>query len=118
MDSFFILVFFKVNNGERVRFWHDPWCSREPLRVFFPNYYDLAVEKWGSVKDHLIRSRVFWSWNIRPRRNLNDWEVEEMGSLLELLEHYEIGDEDMQDEMGWNLDEEKGFTVKSMEVAL
>lgn len=41
-----------------------------------------------------------------------------MGSLLELLEHYEIGDEDMQDEMGWILDEEKGFTVRSMAGAL
>lgn len=34
------------------------------------------------VKDHMIRSRVFCSWNIRRRRNLNDWEIEEMGVVV------------------------------------
>lgn len=26
--AFTVFVRFKINNGERVRFWHDPWCER------------------------------------------------------------------------------------------
>lgn len=70
------------------------------------------------MKEHMVRSRVFCSWNIKPRRNLNDWEIEEMGRLLEVLERAEIGDEGTRDELCWSLDEEKGFTVKSMYTAL
>lgn len=29
--DFFTHIQFKVNKGDRVRFWHDVWCSREPL---------------------------------------------------------------------------------------
>lgn len=27
-EGIFRFVRFKINNGERVRFWHDPWCER------------------------------------------------------------------------------------------
>lgn len=37
-----------------------------------------------------------------------------MGRLLDLLERYAIGERDVNDEMLWGLDEEKGFSVKSM----
>lgn len=61
MDSFFRFTGFKINNGEIVSFWQDPWCEREPLCTLFPECYGLAVDKHGSVKDHMIRSRVFCS---------------------------------------------------------
>lgn len=41
-----------------------------------------------------------------------------MGSLLEALESFEIEDVEMQGEMNWSLDEEKGFIMKSMYTAL
>lgn len=46
-----------------------------------------------------MRIRVLCSWNIQPRRCLNDWEIEEMGRLLELLDGYSFGERDMSDEM-------------------
>lgn len=36
---------FKINNGERVSFWHDPWCERGPLASSFPLCYALAKHK-------------------------------------------------------------------------
>lgn len=47
----------------------------------------------------MIRSRVFCSWDLKPRRNLNDWEIEEMGHLMVVLERYQVGDPDMENEM-------------------
>lgn len=68
-ENFF---WFKINNGERVRYWVDPWCDRRPLAMVFLSCFNLTVNKGGLVKDHIIRSRVFCSWNIQPRRCLND----------------------------------------------
>lgn len=66
----------------------------------------------------MVRSRVFCSWNIQHRRNHNDWEIQEMGRLLETLECAKIVDEGTRDELCWSLDEEKGFTMKSMYTSL
>lgn len=66
----------------------------------------------GSVKEHMIRTRSLCSWNIQTRRSLNDWEIGEIGRLMDLLERYSLGDKELEDEMQWLLNE--GFSVKSM----
>lgn len=63
---------FKVNNEEQVSFWYDSYCSTLPLCSFFPSCYKLANVKRGTIRNHMIRSRVWCSWNIHPRRNPND----------------------------------------------
>lgn len=55
-EDFFKWLRFKVNDGGMVRFWHDPWCFRDPLAVIFLNCYNLVVNKRGTVKEHMIRS--------------------------------------------------------------
>lgn len=81
MEDFFRLVKFKVKKGNRVCFGMDAWCTREPLNILFPYCFELATSKHGSVQDHLICSRVFCLWDLKPRRILNDWEIGEMGQL-------------------------------------
>lgn len=54
MESFSRLISFRVHNGEMMGFWQDPWCTCDPLCFLFPECYDLAIDKWGLVKDHLI----------------------------------------------------------------
>lgn len=61
----------------------------------------------------MIRTRVFCSWNLRPRRNVNDWELEEVSMLLELLEGYHLGSCE-EDERVWLLDMDTGFLVESL----
>lgn len=101
---------------KRVQFWTDPWCSRVALYMLFSVFYSLAKGKSDSVKDCMIRSRAFCSSNVRLRRYLNDWETEDMGKLLEMLENYSLGDRDMEDERVWVLDESNGFSVNSSPV--
>lgn len=76
------------------------------------------MNKFGSVKDHMIRLRVFCSWNLQLRRNLNDLEVEDMGRLFEILDDYSIGDRNLKDEHVWTLDKAGGFSVKSLCAAM
>lgn len=58
-------------------------------------------------------SKVFYSWNIQPRINLNDWDVKDMGQLLQLVERYPLRKRAYEDVRLW-LGENKGFSVKSM----
>lgn len=71
------------------------------------------------MHDNMIRRTGVWcSRNIHPRRNLNDWEIEEMDRPLDLLEKYNLSDRELQDERIWILDEEKKFSIKTMYVVL
>lgn len=63
------------------------------------------------VNDHMVRTQSFCSWNIQLQRNLNDWEVEDISKLIEILDAYNLGDREENDERLWLLDEEKGFSV-------
>lgn len=117
LGSFFRYTRFCVNNDERVRFWHNPWCGAVLLCLLFPSCYGMVEDKGGFVKNHMIRSRVFCSWKIQPQRNLNDWEIGEMGWLIDSLERFELGYVDRLDELIWSLDE-NGFSVSSMYDAL
>lgn len=47
-------------------------------------------------------------------RNLNEWELEDIGSLLEILDGCELGDRETSDERVWVLNEDKGFSVRSL----
>lgn len=78
-------ISFKVNKGDRVSFWHDPWCTKVPIVPLFPSCYRFTQNKWGSVKNHMIRTTILCSWNLHPKRNLNDWEIEEMRTFSESL---------------------------------
>lgn len=59
MEDFFRLIKFKVKKGNRVRFWLDACCTKEPLNILFSHWLGFATSKHGLVQDHLIRSRVF-----------------------------------------------------------
>lgn len=56
MDSFLRFNWYKVNNGESVQFWTDPWCSDVPLNHLVPTFFSLAECKLGTVKNHMIRT--------------------------------------------------------------
>lgn len=62
----------------------------------------------------MIKTMNFCLWNIQPRRDLNDREIEEIAGLMDLLESYTLGRREESDEMVWILDKEKGFSVNTM----
>ncbi|WMV49343.1 hypothetical protein MTR67_042728 [Solanum verrucosum] len=61
----------KVGKGEKMAFWKDIWCGQWPLNQTFPELYNLCQAQDATVAE-------LWTgqgWNLRLRRNLNDWEV-------------------------------------------
>lgn len=57
------------------------------LMVEAPSMYMLAVNKEDKVADCWVLMGEGGNWNINLRRNLNDWEMEEMTLLLGLVEN-------------------------------
>lgn len=58
----------------------DPWW-RKP-----PHIFCLARNKDGRVSDFWVYGENTGSWNVNLRKRLNDWEVEEIGNLLRIID--------------------------------
>ena len=72
---------FSVGDGRRVCFWKDIWCGSEPLKMAFPNLYNLAVSKGAPVADRWVEG-VAGGWNLKFMRPFDDWELDQLYSLL------------------------------------
>lgn len=77
----------------------------------FKNIYSLAVEPKGRVIDSYDGDGN--SWNLDLRRNLNDWEFDELGRLLVLLNGIRPSPS-LCDSWEWSLSKKGKFTTKSL----
>jgi hypothetical protein len=111
-DSFSSHLTFKVGDGSRVRFWLDAWCGDQPLRDRFPELFRLARMPNASVADHLQISGSSHHWDIAFSRQVQDWELETVTALMELLYSYPIRRGSL-DELCWRPSSRKVFTVRS-----
>lgn len=48
----------------------------------------------------------------------HDWEIDDMGRLLDMLENYNLGNREMEDERVWVPDAQNSFSVKSLYLAM
>lgn len=97
-----------VGNDLRTDFWNEVWIGENSLRNSFPHLYTLSSQKNARV------SHV-WSqqgWDLVFRRALNDWEIEEVASLLEVLNSHPTLSM-RSDKPRWKLHIKGVFTEKS-----
>ena len=85
-ELFNSMISFVVDNGRRVKFWKDRWCSEEPLCEIFPSLFALSNSKEAWVVDLWEHRGEGGNWNFRFVRNLNDWELGAMEHFLSLLQ--------------------------------
>ena len=74
-----------MGEGNRIRFWHDPWSGLSPLKELYPEMFVCAV-----VQEALIFYMVIFaldgggrSWNFPFRCNFNEWELRRFYSFYE-----------------------------------
>ncbi|KAJ9691389.1 hypothetical protein PVL29_013542 [Vitis rotundifolia] len=85
---------FKVGKGTRVMFWTDQWCGNAVLSQNFPQLFTLAVHRNATVNEVWDSSLGQGGWNIRFSRDFNDWELDQIRDLLNMLRDFRTSSEE------------------------
>jgi hypothetical protein len=80
-----ILRQFEVRDGSRVLFWHDVWCGELPLKILFPDLFNIACAKEAWVEENMDIAYGVIYWNVMFIRLVHDLEMEAASRFFELL---------------------------------
>ena len=112
--KFFGQIVYNVGEGDRISFWHDPWCGSNPLKDLFPNLFTHSQSKETWIFDLIVFASEGGSrsWNFHFRRAPENWEKENVCSFIEFLySHMPRGEGD--DTLTWKLTKKGVFDVHS-----
>lgn len=101
-----------VGNGRNNLFWENKWCYPIPLRLEFPSIFNISSNRKAFVAEYWGNDGEGSRWNVQLRRHLNDWEVEDMLTLLGCINAIQPS-LDKVDSHRWPLKANGSFTVKS-----
>jgi hypothetical protein len=107
-NDFFSRGFFKVGNGETVRFWKDVWLGNSSLADQYPSLYNIVQRKNVLVANVLSHNPL----NIKFRRALNGDKWNNWLLLCQRLMTVNLSDQ--PDKFVWKFTKSGVFTVKSM----
>ncbi|RVW26139.1 putative mitochondrial protein [Vitis vinifera] len=83
-------MIFKVGKGTKIRFWKDPWCGDVELARRFPQLFNVAAQRSATVGDIWDQNSGQGGWNLRFFRGFNDWELNMVDELLQILRSQRI----------------------------
>jgi hypothetical protein len=73
-DQFVQCDRFKVHDGTEISFWDDNWVGDQPLKLVYPNLYQLARKKHVVVADVLSTIPLNMSFRrVLSGHNLQSW---------------------------------------------
>ncbi|RVX05123.1 hypothetical protein CK203_020162 [Vitis vinifera] len=85
---------FKVGKGTRVMFWTDKWCGNAALSQIFPQLFTLAVHRNAMVNEVWDSSLGQGGWNLRFAKDFNDWELDQIRDMFNLLRDFRTSPEE------------------------
>jgi hypothetical protein len=101
----------RLGNGRQTRFWRDVWIGDAPLCIKFPRLFSISLQKDASVGELLkVEEDRRW-WDFHWRRNLFQWEVVRVDTLVDFLVNVTLSISD--DGWIWAPNPDDGFSVKS-----
>ncbi|KAE8671815.1 kinase-related family protein [Hibiscus syriacus] len=103
---------FYVGNGKHVRFWQDSWAADFPLQILFSRLFSLSTNKFGKLCEFGEFISSGWIWDVKVRRNLNDWELEQWCNLVSIISSFSISI-DSSDGLIWKGSGDGVYTVGS-----
>lgn len=112
-DLFFSFCRKTVGNGENILFWEDCWLGGKPLKLQFPDLFDLTFSK----KITLAKVKNL-GWDcIKFRRTLYGDRLKTWEDIKKSCEALKLDDRN-EDTIRWTLTKHGNFTVKSFYRAL
>ena len=113
-DSFQKYIVFEVGNGNKVQFWYDKWCGDYALKDRFPLLFECSRDREAFIDFVYSRSSGVETreWHLRFVRNFNDWEVDVVASLFNLI-HSKSPVHESNDEIKWSLKKNGIFDIGS-----
>ena len=100
-----------MGDGRRLSFWKNVWCREEALCDFFPSLYALTDNKEALMADLWDSSREEGGWIPCFIKSFNDWELDEILSLLNTIQGKQII-ESQEDLMFFKETKNENFSVK------
>jgi hypothetical protein len=114
---------FEIKDGTNVRFWDDTWVGDKPLKVQYPNLYNIVRDPHANVSKIMATIPL----NISFRRALVDNKLRDWLSLVAQISHVELTDDsdyfkwslnreltDDSDYFKWSLNRSDLYTVRSL----
>ena len=101
---------FKVGKGSKIRFWTNPWCGNYVLSLSFLNLFAMAALRNATVEEMWDQNIGQDEWNLRFLRDFNDWELDMVGNLLDVLREHRVTLE--EDSVIWKEGRDGLFRVK------
>ena len=103
----------KVGNGKATLFWHDRWCDAGVLKYIFPRLFTISTQEHCQVYQMGEWVGSSWVWHLHWRRNLYDWELEEVGALRLIIEQ-NGPKQDTQNGLVWNNVDHTSYPTKAI----
>ena len=97
----------EIRNGEKTRFWYDPWLYDKPILLIAPTLFFLCDQKDISVAD-IKHSRI----HVTFRRWLTDELLVCWNLIMGDVNDFQL--QDVEDKVVWKFGKNKHFSVKSM----
>ena len=99
---------FIIKDGSQIRFWEDAWLGNSPLRVQYPQLYNIVRKKQATVAE-VLSPRIP---NLTWRRDLIGSKLAIMcNNLVSRIANIVLNQD--RDEFKWRLDQKGVFLVKS-----
>uniref|UniRef100_A0A2N9HVB8 N-acyl-aliphatic-L-amino acid amidohydrolase n=1 Tax=Fagus sylvatica TaxID=28930 RepID=A0A2N9HVB8_FAGSY len=105
-------VNFRMGNGAHLKFWQHQWCGEIPLRLRFPELFQIASNPEASVKELARFDGTSFHWNVSFIRLVHDWELESVADFMDVL-YSVIPTQEAIDTICWKLTLQKVFSVNS-----
>jgi hypothetical protein len=99
---------FELKDGTNTRFWEDTWLVDQPLKVKYPNLYNIVRDPHATVSKVLATSPL----NISFRRALVDNKLREWLNLVAKISHVQLVEG--SDYFKWSLTKSGLYNVRSL----
>lgn len=80
----------RLGDGRKAQFWEGAWSGEKMLKELFPRLFLLSTSKKGSVSEMGRWEDGSWSWWLRWRRPLFEWEHDLENELMIFLGNFSI----------------------------